>query len=49
MNNEIIRKNIFFSDEAIKFFWGRGDFGGSVGKGKQTTFYFRPNRNLFSH
>jgi hypothetical protein len=25
-------------------FWGRGDFDGSVGKGKQTKFYFRPYR-----
>jgi hypothetical protein len=26
-----------------KNFPDRGDFGGSVGKGKQTIFYFRPH------
>jgi hypothetical protein len=26
--------------------FGRGDFGGSVGKGKQTKFYFRPNKSF---
>jgi hypothetical protein len=25
----------------------RGDFGGSVGKGKQTKFYFRPHDFFF--
>jgi hypothetical protein len=28
-------------------FLGRGDFGGSVGKGKQTIFYFRPQRHKY--
>jgi hypothetical protein len=36
-----ILKNNFSSNVAIKFF-GHGDFGGSVGKGKQTKSYFRP-------
>jgi hypothetical protein len=27
---------------------GRGDFDGSVGKGKQTRFYFRPEHSHFS-
>ena len=43
-------QNIFFlisSNEAIHF-WGHGDFGGSVGKGKQTRFYFRPEHSHFS-
>jgi hypothetical protein len=34
---------IFFSLKEAIIFWGRADFGGSVGKGKQTKFYFRPN------
>jgi hypothetical protein len=27
---------------------GRGDFGGSVEKGKQTIFYFRPYRSVIA-
>jgi hypothetical protein len=38
---KIFLKNNFSSNETIKFL-GRGDFDGSVGKGKQTKFYFRP-------
>jgi hypothetical protein len=32
----------FFLRRGNNFFLGRGDFGGSVGKGKQTISYFRP-------
>jgi hypothetical protein len=38
---KIFLKNNFSSNEAKKFL-GRSDFGGSVGKGKQTKFHFRP-------
>jgi hypothetical protein len=37
---------MFFSDGAIKIFGSRSDFGGSVEKGKQTMFYFRPGMNF---
>jgi hypothetical protein len=36
MKKKYLKKNNFSSNEAIKF------VGGSVGKGKQTKFYFRP-------
>jgi hypothetical protein len=32
--NENISKNNFTSNKAITFFWGRGTFDGSFGKGK---------------
>jgi hypothetical protein len=41
----IFKKNNFASNEAINFL-GRSDFYGSVGKGKQTKFYFRPYSSI---
>jgi hypothetical protein len=41
-----ISKDIIFHEKRQHFFWGRGDFGGSVGKGKQTKFYFRLNNKI---
>jgi hypothetical protein len=42
-------KNNFASNEAIIFFLGCSDFCGSVGKGKQTKFHFRPHNASILH
>jgi hypothetical protein len=42
INEKNIQKKVIFHQMRQFNFLGRGDFGGSVGKGKQTKFYFRP-------
>jgi hypothetical protein len=47
MNEKKYFKKIILHQMRQYNFLGRGDFCGSVGKGKQTKFYFRPNIENF--